>query len=254
MPSDFLRDVLRTDDAARRAPRRWPLFPLSLAVHALGAAACFVIPLAAEVTPPTPRPLHADWRVLVRVLPPEPVIRQLTEPLKAEPDPRPLVTRPASPHASTPTLASGILGIVNDTSWSLNTSGDPQPLPGVPTGPATTPGVSDGRRGTSSQPDTTSDARPLKIGGKIRAPQRLSAAPPIYPPIAQSARVAGLVILEALIDVNGRVADVRVLKSIPLLDAAAVDAVRTWRYTPTLLNGVPVSVLMTVTVNFTLQR
>ncbi|MEO7271785.1 MAG: energy transducer TonB [Vicinamibacterales bacterium] len=46
----------------------------------------------------------------------------------------------------------------------------------------------------------------------------------------------------------------RVLRSILLLDAAAVDAVRTWRYTPTLLNGVPVAVLMTVTVNFTLGR
>src|SRR6478752_5910210 len=74
MPSDFLRDVFHTDDAARRAPRRWPLFPLSLAVHVLGAAAYFVIPLAAEVTPPTPRPLHADQRILIRVLPPDPVV------------------------------------------------------------------------------------------------------------------------------------------------------------------------------------
>jgi TonB family protein len=47
---------------------------------------------------------------------------------------------------------------------------------------------------------------------------------------------------------------VRVTKSVPLLDAAAVDAVRAWRYTPTLLNGVPVSVLMTVKVTFRLQR
>ena len=60
--------------------------------------------------------------------------------------------------------------------------------------------------------------------------------------------------VEALIDVNGRVGDVRILKSVPLLDAAAVDAVRTWRYAPTLLNGVPVSVLLTVTVSFTLGR
>ena len=70
MPSDFLRDVLRTNDAARPAPRRWPLFPLSLVVHAVGAMAYLVIPLAADVTPPTPRPLHADRRVLIRVLPP----------------------------------------------------------------------------------------------------------------------------------------------------------------------------------------
>jgi protein TonB len=69
-----------------------------------------------------------------------------------------------------------------------------------------------------------------------------------------SARVEGKVVLEALIDEQGRVDGVRVLTSVPLLDAAAVNAVRAWRYTPTLLNGVPVSVLMTVSVSFTLQR
>ena len=64
--------------------------------------------------------------------------------------------------------------------------------------------------------------------------------------------MSGVVILEAVIGVDGRVADAKVLRSIPLLDQAAVDAVRQWVYTPTLLNGVPVPVIMTVTVNFTL--
>jgi hypothetical protein len=53
--------------------------------------------------------------------------------------------------------------------------------------------------------------------------------------------------------VDGKVADAKVLRSIPLLDSAALDAVRQWEFTPTLLNGVPVPVIMTVTVNFTLQ-
>jgi len=66
--------------------------------------------------------------------------------------------------------------------------------------------------------------------------------------------VQGVVILEAVIDTNGDVADARILRSIPMLDQAAVDAVRQWRFTPTLLNGVPVQVIMTVTVNFTLNR
>jgi protein TonB len=95
---------------------------------------------------------------------------------------------------------------------------------------------------------------PVRVGGTVRAPTRLSAAAPVYPPMAISARVEGEVMLEALIDEQGRVGSVRVLRSVPLLDTAAVDAVRTWRYTPTLLNGVPVSVLMTVTVNFRLQH
>jgi protein TonB len=63
-----------------------------------------------------------------------------------------------------------------------------------------------------------------------------------------------VVILEAIIDVNGSVQSVRVLRSQPLLEQAAVDAVRQWEYTPTLLNGVPVPVVMTVTVSFALER
>ena len=76
---------------------------------------------------------------------------------------------------------------------------------------------------------------------------------PLYPAIAQSARVQGIVIIEAIIGADGRVTDVTVLRSIPLLDAAALTAVRQWEFTPTLLNGIPVPVIMTVTVNFTLQ-
>ena len=68
-----------------------------------------------------------------------------------------------------------------------------------------------------------------------------------------TARVAGVVIIEATIGPNGKVQNARALRSIPLLDQAALDAVKQWEYTPTLLNGVPVPVIMTVTVNFTLQ-
>jgi periplasmic protein TonB len=65
--------------------------------------------------------------------------------------------------------------------------------------------------------------------------------------------VEGVVILEAVIDAQGRVASVRVLRSIALLDQAAVEAVRKWRFTPAFLNDEPVPVVMTVTVDFTLQ-
>ena len=68
-----------------------------------------------------------------------------------------------------------------------------------------------------------------------------------------TAKVQGVVILEVTIDGEGHVADTRVLRSIPLLDQAAIDAVRQWEFTPTLLNGQPTAVRMTVTVQFTLQ-
>ena len=87
----------------------------------------------------------------------------------------------------------------------------------------------------------------------FRSPQKTRDVRPVYPPIAQSARVQGIVIIEATIGPDGAVKDAKVLRSIPLLDQAALDAVRQWVFTPTLLNGVPVPVIMTVTVQFTLQ-
>jgi len=76
---------------------------------------------------------------------------------------------------------------------------------------------------------------------------------PVYPAIAQSARVQGIVIIEATIGPNGTVTEAKVLRSIPLLDQAALDAVRQWVFTPTLLNGQPTPIIMSVTVNFTLN-
>ncbi len=93
----------------------------------------------------------------------------------------------------------------------------------------------------------------VRVGGSIRAPIRSLAVNPIYPPEAQRARIQGVVILEIHIGADGAVANARILRSIPALDQAALDAVRQWRYEPTLLNGVPVPVIMTATVNFALQ-
>jgi protein TonB len=93
---------------------------------------------------------------------------------------------------------------------------------------------------------------PLRVGGDVRPPQKVHHVAPVYPAMAQSASVTGTVILEALIAEDGSVASVKVLRSVALLDAAAVEAVRQWRYTPTLLNGVPVQIVMVVTIAFTL--
>lgn len=92
---------------------------------------------------------------------------------------------------------------------------------------------------------------PVRIGGQIKPPTKIKDVKPVYPAIAQSARVAGAVTIEATIGFDGKVVDAKVVRSIPLLDQAALDAVRQWEYSPTLLNGVPVSVLVTVTIKFT---
>jgi TonB family protein len=93
----------------------------------------------------------------------------------------------------------------------------------------------------------------VRVGGTIKEPRKLRNVNPSYPDIAKQARVQGVVILECTIGSDGRVQEVKVLRGIPLLDEAAVDAVRQWVYTPTLLNGVPVPVIMTVTVHFKLS-
>ena len=96
-------------------------------------------------------------------------------------------------------------------------------------------------------------AKAIRVGGQIRPPIRTKEVAPVYPAIAQSARVEGSVVIEATIDDEGKVAEARVVKSVPLLDQAALDAVRQWEYQPSLLNGVPTAVVATVTVRFTLR-
>ena len=93
----------------------------------------------------------------------------------------------------------------------------------------------------------------VRVGGSIKPPMKVKNVAPIYPEIAKSARVSGVVVVEATVGEDGKVMDTKVLRSVPLLDQAALDAVRQWEYTPTLLNGKPVPVVTTVTINFTRQ-
>ena len=93
----------------------------------------------------------------------------------------------------------------------------------------------------------------VRVGGKVRPPTKTKDVKPEYPAAAQSARAQGSVIIEATIGADGKVMDAKVLRSVRMLDQAALDAVKQWEYSPTLLNGKPVPVVMTVTVTFTLK-
>ena len=92
----------------------------------------------------------------------------------------------------------------------------------------------------------------VRVGGNIKPPTKTHDARPAYPEGAKADHVEGVVILELRIGSDGSVVDAKVMRSIPMLDEAAVAAVRQWKYIPTLLNGAPVEVLMTVTVQFAL--
>ena len=109
-------------------------------------------------------------------------------------------------------------------------------------------GSGEGRRAEAPRPSAV--VEPVRVGGNISPPTKTRDVQPRYPEVARAARVQGVVILEATIGSTGVVTDVSVLRSVPLLDDAAIAAVLQWQYTPTLLNGVPVPVIMTVTVNF----
>lgn len=116
--------------------------------------------------------------------------------------------------------------------------------------PSTSPGVPPASTEFQAMVD---QLKLLRVGGNIKTPMKVRDVKPVYPPEAQVNRVQGVVILETILDSNGRVAAARILRSIPLLDQAALEAVKQWEFTPTLLNGTPTAILMTVTVNFSLQ-
>jgi protein TonB len=102
--------------------------------------------------------------------------------------------------------------------------------------------------------DGPGDGAPIRpVGGDIQEPRRIRGAAPIYPDLARRAHVEGKVVLECVIDTDGRVTDLRVVSGHPMLAEAALDAVRSWVYSPTRLNGRPVNVIMTVTVRFSLH-
>jgi TonB family protein len=99
------------------------------------------------------------------------------------------------------------------------------------------------------------DGPPYRVGGNVMRPEKISGKPPIYTIEARKARVTGVVILETVIDEQGNVTDVKVLKGLPSgLDQSAREAVQSWKFKPATLDGRPVAVYYTLTVNFTIEN
>ena len=104
----------------------------------------------------------------------------------------------------------------------------------------------------TAPPPVPTPLAPVRLAADMQPPRKLVHVDPTYPQIAQAAHIEGIVILDTVIGADGRVSAVRVLRSIPALDQAAIDAVKRWTFTPTLLHGRPVPIAMTVTVRFAL--
>ena len=237
MSHELLGDVLRTGDASARA-RRWYVLPLSITMHAAAAAAVLIIPVAAEVELPVPARISGRYiNVMPAVVPPSPPV---------------LRGAVASVRNSAPTQAPSVIEPEKDVPISAIGSAEVPSMLGFPSG------IDVGQLGVPSTvvaiPSADPEPQPIRrVGGAIREPRRIVDVAPIYPSLAIAAKKEGVVILEAVIDERGHVVRLKVLRSEPLLDAAAISAVERWRYTPTLLNNVPVPVLMTITVRFSLR-
>src|SRR6202142_3670401 len=124
---------------------------------------------------------------------------------------------------------------------------------GVPGGQAggVLGGIIGGSGGGMPPPPKATPQR-IRVGGNVGAPRLSRQAPPVSPPIAKTAPISGTVILHAVIAKDGTIQNLDYVSGPPLLMKNAMDAVRQWRYSPTLLNGEPVEVDTTISVVFTL--
>jgi len=231
MPGTMFTEVVSPRGGSAR---KWYTVPLSLIVHAAIFAIIIVAPLVATGELPTPARSMLPYVIADVVPSPPPVALQ----------PRPPQTGATSVNTQVaPVEAPPSIGVESGVVPNQESVNAVDNLPDGLVGN----GVS-----LEQPPPIVSPPEPVRPGGDIKPPTRIRNALPIYPFVAKVNKVEGVVIIEAIISPDGKVENARVIRSIPLLDQAALDAVRTWEYTPTLLNGRPTSVIMTVTVHFTL--
>jgi len=213
---------------------------LSLAAHAAALTALIVVPLVATDVLPLPD----DFTAVVLTppdLPPEP--------------PRPIP--PAAPTAAVSPPNPNAAPI--DAASSITPEAPVRPptdLADVAPGSTFTNavfGAGGDDRPSGLMPPPPAPRAPMRVGGAVTAPTKIHDVAPEYPRMARDAKIQGIVIIQATIGVDGRVVEAEVLRPIPFLSQAARDAVRQWRFTPPQLNGEPIAVIMTVTVNFKLD-
>jgi protein TonB len=227
---------------------------ISAATHAVAAAVLTCVPLFLTDRLPAPPSFHSLPEIgggpvvllagggVPRANVPQP--RRIDTPTPARPV-LPFDLAPDGVPALDSSLDLGSVGLAGIGEWSDEAPGlclfDCGAGPGLHAGTAPAP----------AEP-ARSPLR-VRVGGDIREPVRVRDAAPVYPPLALAARVQGPVVLQCVITTEGKVSEVVVVSGHPLLNDAAVAAVSRWRYRPTLLNGEPVSVILTVTVTFSLR-
>ena len=262
------------DLEAKQQPRsrRWISLPIAIALHVVGLtafafASYWTVGSVAEPSlnivfvsmMPLPEPPAGGGGGGVRT-PPVTTKPEQTEikPVKPSEIVQPTdktVPENVPPPATTTTETAD----VDDLTATGNTGTGPIGTPGLPEGPGDGPGPG----GPGENPNGNGDgpaigmgeSQPIRITMGMTKPEPIHKVQPRYTENARRAGVQGAVILEAVIDEQGKVTNVRVLRGLPMgLDREAVSAVQQWKFTPAMMASKPVKVYFTLTVNFTIQR
>jgi TonB family protein len=247
----LFEDLVVSAPPSGRFGRRAALLPLSIAAHGAALAVALLVPVLRPGEMPPPTGPIVGWQPPTAPTPPPPM---------ASPPPLPRARNEAPSRDLRPTAATDPVEPPPAPGPTVSTI-EPDGLPVVEGPPPCLVNCDGSGRGSGDGPNVGSPGVPestgtglVRVSDGIKPPIRTTYVVPTYPEIARPAGISATVVLECTIDPTGHVADARVIAGHPLFNESALNAVRQWRYTPTRLNGVPVAVLMTVTVRFIAHR
>ncbi|HEY7698400.1 MAG TPA: energy transducer TonB [Vicinamibacteria bacterium] len=231
-------------DSRPRSNKRF-LFWVALGIHALALFALIVVPLT-RVDGDMPK-FEAMTTFLVRPAPapPPPPPPPPPAPPRARQAPKPARPRVLEASFLAPVAVPSAIPPENFGGGDYGVEGGVEG--GIPGGIAG--GIVGG---LGDAPPAQQPAEPVRLDFRKEGARPIARVEPVYPDLAAQARVQGVVILEVLVDAHGVPASVNVLRSIPLLESAAIEAVRQWRWNPYKLLDRAVPFWVTVTVNFRL--
>jgi periplasmic protein TonB len=243
-------DDLLLENPHLKRPRRWIDVLVSLAGQAAFIIFLILIPLyytqglnipkfektfLISPPPPPPPPPSAPEDVMVR-----PKVSLFDNGRLVEPKAIPKHVAIVKEQAPEPSSFAGVAG------------GVPGGVPGGTLGGVLGGVLSSGNQPLPAAPRRPVSHAPLRVGGNVQAPRLVRNVQPTYPALARETRVQGTVVLDCVIDEHGNVTELKLVSGHPLLVGAAMEAVRQWKYQPTLLNGQAVAVEMHVNVHFSL--
>ncbi|HWM90342.1 MAG TPA: TonB family protein [Thermoanaerobaculia bacterium] len=253
-------------EARKKSRRGWFSLPVAILIH-LVAFATFAVAGYWDIAEVPEPPINMK-PFIVELPPPPPPIRGSGQPEQKKAEVKPPDVRPVTPQQTVqpeavPDQAPPVISdVVAAADSGLPDGGHPDgDINGVPDGVIDGVPFSNGDRTNPvtslipgpAEPQPAND-KPIIVGGAVKKPVAIYQPQPRYTEMARKARVQGMVILDAVIDVNGNVVDLKVRKGQPMgLDQSAMDAVRTWRFRAATLHGQPVKVYFTLTVNFQLN-